>query len=150
MFFPYHGFNGRVITGETTDCSDSVCSCPPTPCPGAGLTALLFADSNTPPWETETNCIWHPYMAPSSMKIKDLILQLCPASGPDGKEIKSRGIAECVEQCDGNFVKLGEYWVGEKGADEGMRCRVGQELAAVGWTETRATPVRLACLATWE
>jgi hypothetical protein len=89
-------------------------------------------------------------MAPSNMKVKDLILQLCPTSGPDGKEIKSRGIAECVEQSDGKFLKLAEYWIGEKGADEAMRFRVGQELASVGWTDSRTTPVRLACLATWE
>lgn len=125
---------------------------PPAPSPVA---TIQVVDSNTPPWEKPGIVFrWRAHHVPTSLKVKDLIERLSPDNGPDGKKITSSGIAECLEGSDGAWLKVSEYWIGEKGKDNVMKRRGEQTIGEIGWNETRGSgktpPVWISCLVVYD
>ncbi|EFQ97549.1 hypothetical protein MGYG_00590 [Nannizzia gypsea CBS 118893] len=104
-------------------------------------TTLHIIETSTAPWDNPGGIFqWRSYRVPSSMAVSELVDQLCPTKTPDGRDVTSRGIVECLEIGDGTWLKGSEFWVGgRRGGDDNMKRRVTQSLTAVGWTELRGT-----------
>ncbi|OAL75223.1 hypothetical protein A7D00_0821 [Trichophyton violaceum] len=104
-------------------------------------TTLHIIEAFTAPWDNPGGTFqWRSYRVPSSMSISELIDQLCPTKTPDGRDVASRGIIECLEIGDGTWLKGSEFWIGgRRGGDDNMKRRVSQSLTAVGWTEQRGS-----------
>ncbi|KAK2873426.1 hypothetical protein FQN49_002384 [Arthroderma sp. PD_2] len=102
-------------------------------------TTIHIIEAYTPPWDNPGGSFqWRSYRVPSTMIVSELIDQLCPTKGPDGRKATARGITECLEVGDGSWLKGSDFWIGgTRGSDENMKRRVSQTLAAIGWTDQR-------------
>ncbi|KAI1917445.1 hypothetical protein LOZ39_000437 [Ophidiomyces ophidiicola] len=110
--------------------------------PSSHTTIHVF-ESNFPPWDHPGRSInFRSFCTSPTLTIKELIEQLCPQKGPDGKKVKSRGITECLESGDGVWLKGSEFWVGEKGNSDSMKAKVDRALAKIGWDASRGTTAR--------
>ncbi|KAF3490958.1 uncharacterized protein GIQ15_00475 [Arthroderma uncinatum] len=104
-------------------------------------TTIHIIEAFAAPWNNPGGTFqWRSYRVPPTMTVSELIDQLCPTHGPDGRKATAQGITECLEVGDGSWLKGSEFWVGgARGGDENMKRRVSQTLAAVGWTDQRGT-----------